>query len=493
MQPSRVNPNDLLITKTISHSELRDIGALKFRRNARVHVAQQVALIRRAMEEFGWTTPVLIDEDNVVIAGYGRIEAARELGLSQAPVVVARGWSEAQKKAYMLADNQIALAAGWDEEILKLELDELELMQFDMTLLGFDARELKNMGDFGALERPVGNLADSFIIPPFSILDSKTGWWQQRKRAWLELGIQSELGRGDNMLRFSETILTPDPKKRKQKSTSKVDLNVEGMQPTPVQLVEGIYLKRDDLFEVANVRGGKVRTCWHLSQGAKGLVTAGSRSSPQVNIVAHIASHLGIPCRVHTPTGQLSPEVLDAKRCGAEVIQHKAGYNNVIIARAREDARAHGFTEIPFGMECWEAVRQTRAQFLATELPAGLKRIVIPVGSGMSLAGLLHGIEQSKVDLTVIGVKVGADPTKRLEHYAPLGWRTMVKILDNPLSYDQPARQNRLGSVVLDSIYEAKCLPFVEQGDMLWLVGLRATQSESARATMAAQGMSISP
>ena len=131
MQPSRANPNDLLITKTISHSELRDIGALKFRRNARVHVAQQIALIRRAMEEFGWTTPVLIDEDDVVIAGYGRIEAARELGLSQAPVVVARGWSEAQKKAYMLADNQIALAAGWDEEILKLELDELELMQFD--------------------------------------------------------------------------------------------------------------------------------------------------------------------------------------------------------------------------------------------------------------------------------------------------------------------------------------------------------------------------
>jgi len=87
---------------------------------------------------------------------------------------------------------------------------------------------------------------------------------------------------------------------------------------TPVQQVDDYFLKRDDLFEVAGVRGGKARTCWSLAQGAVGLVTAGSRSSPQVNIVAHIARDLGIPCRVHTPEGEPSPEVADAVTCGAE-------------------------------------------------------------------------------------------------------------------------------------------------------------------------------
>jgi hypothetical protein len=123
-----------------------------------------------------------------------------------------------------------------------------------------------------------------------------------------------------------------------------------------------LLLKRDDLFCIAGVRGGKVRACWELAKGATGLTTAGSRSSPQVNIVAHIAARLGIPARVHTPEGELSPELIAAQLAGAEVIQHKAGYNNVIIARSREDAAEHGYTDIPFGMECATAVQLTRAQ-----------------------------------------------------------------------------------------------------------------------------------
>jgi ParB-like nuclease domain len=200
---------------SIAHSETRTIGSLKFRRNARRHDRAQLDLIKRSMVEFGWTTPVLIDEDDVILAGYGRVEAAKDLGLTQAPVIVARGWSEAQKKAYMLADNQIALQAGWDEAILKLELDELGLMEFDLTLIGFEQRELANLQSFGQLERPVGNLRDQFVLPPFSIIDSKQGWWQERRRAWIALGIQSELGRGDNVLKYSDTIRNPDPAKRK--------------------------------------------------------------------------------------------------------------------------------------------------------------------------------------------------------------------------------------------------------------------------------------
>src|SRR5580692_5565568 len=129
-------PHDL--KPSIAHSEQRTIAQLKFRRNARRHDRAQLDLISRSMVEFGWTTPVLVDEDDTILAGYGRVEAAKDLGLTHAPVMVARGWSEAQKKAYMLADNQIALRAGWDEAILKLELDELQLMDFNISLIGFE-------------------------------------------------------------------------------------------------------------------------------------------------------------------------------------------------------------------------------------------------------------------------------------------------------------------------------------------------------------------
>ena len=89
---------------------------------------------------------------------------------------------------------------------------------------------------------------------------------------------------------------------------------------TPLQQVGNFLVKRDDLFEIAGVRGGKARTCWAMGQGAPGLVTAGSRSSPQANIVAHVAKALGVPCRVHVPAGKLGPELVAAQAAGAVVI-----------------------------------------------------------------------------------------------------------------------------------------------------------------------------
>jgi len=241
-------------------------------------------------------------------------------------------------------------------------------------------------------------------------------------------------------------------------------------------------VKRDDLFEVAGVRGGKVRTCWGLAQGAAGLVTAGSRSSPQVNIVAHVARALGIPARVHTPTGTPSPEVADAVACGAERVEHKAGYNNVIIARAREDAAARGWREIPFGMQCQDAIDWTKNQ--VANIPAGVKRIVMPVGSGMSLAGVLHGLRAAGRDIPVLGVVVGADPAKRLDEFAPDGWRSMVTLLNPGVGYDA-AVHAEVGGVLLDPIYEAKCARFLEPGDLLWIVGVRATATAPAPAPAA--------
>jgi ParB-like chromosome segregation protein Spo0J len=217
MNPKTISSSD----GSVNHSDTRKIELLKGRRNARSHSPEQVNLIAASMREFGWTTPVLIDENDVVLAGYGRIEAAKLMGLDEAPVLIARGWTEAQKKAYMLADNQIAIRAGWDEELLKLEMDDLKLMDFDLSLIGFPDLNLVSLLETGKLDRPVKSLRERFILPPFSILDARSGWWQDRRRAWLALGIQSELGRGDNALRFSSTILQPDPAKRTQRMTEK--------------------------------------------------------------------------------------------------------------------------------------------------------------------------------------------------------------------------------------------------------------------------------
>lgn len=209
-------------------------------------------------------------------------------------------------------------------------------------------------------------------------------------------------------------------------------------------------------------------------------MTAGSRASPQVNIVASIAAELGIPCRVHTPTGQASPEVLSAIAKGAERIAHKAGYNNVIIARAREDAAALGWRDIPFGMECPEAIEETAGQVVNLPFGAGdgaPERLVMPVGSGMSLAGVLWGLKRVWPGKAppVLGIVVGADPTKRLDKYAPPGWRQMVELRPSGLDYHDEAPRNRLGPLVLDPIYEAKCLPFLRAGDLFWIVGVRET------------------
>lgn len=247
---------------------------------------------------------------------------------------------------------------------------------------------------------------------------------------------------------------------------------------TPIEPHGPLWIKRDDLYCIGGVRGGKARACYSLAQGAKGLTTAGSRSSPQVNIVAHIAHRLGIPARVHTPEGELSPEVQAALDAGAEVIQHKAGYNNVIIARSREDAAAHGFTDIPFGMECQAAVDLTRSQLGI--IPGGVRRVVIPVGSGMSLAGLLWGMLDHNLKVPVLGVMVGADPTSRLDSYAPDNWREMVTLIAPGLDYHEaaPIADCQLDGIALDPFYEAKCKPFLQDGDLFWIVGCRQTVSD---------------
>jgi len=195
-------------------------------RNARTHSTEQIAQIVASIQEFGFTNPILVDENDGIIAGHGRLMAARDLQMQTVPVVVLSHLSPAQRRAYILADNKLALNAGWDDTLLAAELESLSEIDFDISLLGWSNDELAEL--LPDVEEFVGDdseeniedeaapvkLADRFGIAPFTILNAREGWWQDRKRQWLSLGIQSEVGRKGNLLGMSETMLEPDEKTR---------------------------------------------------------------------------------------------------------------------------------------------------------------------------------------------------------------------------------------------------------------------------------------
>lgn len=116
-------------------------------RNPRTHSAEQIDALAASMREFGWTIPVLIDEAGELIAGHGRVQAARHLGWTDAPVMVAHGWTDTQKRAYRIADNKLALNAGWDSALLSAELASLTDDGFSADLLGFSADDLARLSD----------------------------------------------------------------------------------------------------------------------------------------------------------------------------------------------------------------------------------------------------------------------------------------------------------------------------------------------------------
>ncbi len=110
--------------------------------NSRTHSDDQVTQIAASIKEFGFTNPLLLDEGNRVIAGHGRLMAAKKIGLDTVPAIVLKDLTETQKKAYVIADNKLALNAGWDEQLLSLEIEQLKELDFDIELLGFDVDEL---------------------------------------------------------------------------------------------------------------------------------------------------------------------------------------------------------------------------------------------------------------------------------------------------------------------------------------------------------------
>jgi 16S rRNA G966 N2-methylase RsmD len=131
--------------------------------NSRTHSEEQVNQIVASINEFGFTNPLLIDEKDNIIAGHGRLLASKKLKMEEVPCIVLSGLTEAQKKAYIIADNKMALNAGWDEELLKIELESLKELNFDLELTGFNVDELD---DIFQVEEEQEIVEDDFDIEP---------------------------------------------------------------------------------------------------------------------------------------------------------------------------------------------------------------------------------------------------------------------------------------------------------------------------------------
>ena len=134
---------------------------IPYARNARTHSDAQVAQIAASIKEFGFLNPIIIDGDNGIIAGHGRVMAARKLGMTEVPCVEAAHLTDAQKKAYILADNQLAMNAGWDNDLLKIELLDLQSQDFNLDLIGFDAAMLDGL----LAPEPDEGLTDEDAVP----------------------------------------------------------------------------------------------------------------------------------------------------------------------------------------------------------------------------------------------------------------------------------------------------------------------------------------
>ncbi|KEQ18094.1 site-specific DNA-methyltransferase [Endozoicomonas numazuensis] len=150
-----------ILVEAIEHRSVASL--VPYANNARTHSDEQVSQIARSIEEFGFVNPVLVGSDDVIVAGHGRLMAAKQLGMETVPVIVLGHLSETQRRALVIADNQITATSGWDEDLLKQELAELDALDFDLDLMGFSDEELEGLL---LVDEPEGQTDDDEIPEP---------------------------------------------------------------------------------------------------------------------------------------------------------------------------------------------------------------------------------------------------------------------------------------------------------------------------------------
>lgn len=257
------------------------------------------------------------------------------------------------------------------------------------------------------------------------------------------------------------------------------------LKHTPIERYDGIWVKREDTYRhPSGAMGSKGRIADAVlrrakSEGYQTVVLGVARNSSIPAVIARVAAYLGLDCVIHTAASSVAaPDLQLARDAGAAVLEHRPGYQSVINARARADVeRLRGFL-IPLGLECPEGVVEIAAEVRSTTFPAGVKRLVMPVGSGMMLAGVLTGLmdHPDKPDFPVLGITVGQDPVERLDRFAPKGWRKRVTLKSAGVPFSRYNElPNQLG-IPLDPVYENKCVGFCEPQDLFWVVARRMSR-----------------
>ncbi len=172
-----------------------------YKNNAKLHPQEQIDQIKASITEFGMNDPIAVwGKDNIIVEGHGRLIACQQLGIESVPVIRLDNLTEDQRKAYTLAHNKLTMNSDFDLDLLKTELQDIDL---DMGDFGFDLElDEIELGEEGNAKQEHGSLNDQFIVPPFSVLDARQGYWMARKKAWKALGIKSEEGRKENLVGF---------------------------------------------------------------------------------------------------------------------------------------------------------------------------------------------------------------------------------------------------------------------------------------------------
>lgn len=231
--------------------------------NPRTHTDEQVAEIAASIVEWGWTTPILIDPDGGVIAGHGRLMAAQSLGVPEVPVIVASGWSKAQIRAYMIADNQLALNAGWDEDLLRVEISALGDMGFDTTLLGFDDRFLAHL----FAERSGRTDPDEVPPVPEAPISQPGDLWRCGQHAVLCGDSTSEADVGRLLAGVRPNLMVTDPP---------YGVNYDPAWRNRVLRADGSKVSARAIGKVINDERADWRAAWELFPGAVAYIWHGS-------------------------------------------------------------------------------------------------------------------------------------------------------------------------------------------------------------------------
>ena len=200
-----------------------------YARNARTHSKEQILQLRSSIREFGFLNPCLIDRDYNVIAGHGRILAAKEEGLTELPCVFVEHLTEAQKRAYIIADNRLAMNAGWDEEMLSVELSDLEGVDFNLDLLGFTDSELKKL--LGSLETEEDDFDLTAALEAASFVKPGDLWTLGRHR--LICGDATKKEDVEKLMdgKKANLILTDPPYAVSYKSSSGLSIQNDNLKP----------------------------------------------------------------------------------------------------------------------------------------------------------------------------------------------------------------------------------------------------------------------